>query len=127
VNHATFEPDSSSVRAVRSFIVSATDLPVELEATVALLASELAANSVLHARTTYQVAVNAGFGRVRIGVTDANPRLPVMKLHSLEAATGRGLRLVQALADRWGVESHEQGKTVWFEFDLVDPGVARSA
>jgi anti-sigma regulatory factor (Ser/Thr protein kinase) len=126
VKQATFEPDSSSVRAVRSFIASATDLPKDVETTVILLASELAANSVLHARTAYQVGVNAAFGRVRVSVTDANPRLPVMKLHSLEAATGRGLRLVQTLADRWGVESHEMGKTVWFEFDL-DPGVARSA
>ena len=127
MNHATFEPDSSSVRAVRTFIASATDLPADLEATVSLLASELAANSVLHARTAYQVGVFAGFGRVRVSVSDSNPRLPVMKLHSLEAATGRGLRMVQSLADRWGIESHEQGKTVWFEFDLADPGVARSA
>jgi anti-sigma regulatory factor (Ser/Thr protein kinase) len=127
VNQATFEPNGSSVRAVRSFIASATDLPQDLEATVALLASELAANSVLHARTSYEVGINAGFGRVRVSVTDSCPRLPVVKLHSVEAATGRGLRLVQELADRWGVESHELGKTVWFEFDVVDPGVARSA
>jgi len=127
MNQATFEPDSSSVRAVRSFVASATDLPEALEATVSLLASELASNSVLHARTPFQVSINTGFGRVRVSVTDSSPRLPVMKLHSLEAATGRGLRLVQSLADRWGVESEEPGKTVWFEFDLVDPGVARSA
>jgi anti-sigma regulatory factor (Ser/Thr protein kinase) len=126
VNQATFEPDSASVRAVRVFVASAMDLPEDLEATVALLVSELAANSVLHARTTYQVAVDAAFGRVRISVTDTNPRLPVVKFHSLEAATGRGLRLVQSLADRWGVDSHEQGKTVWFEFDL-ETGEARSA
>ena len=127
MRQATFEPDSSSVRAVRSFIASATDLPEEQEVTVALLASELAANSVLHARTAYLVGINAGFGRVRVSVTDSSPCLPVMKLHSMEAATGRGLRLVQALADRWGVDSHEPGKTVWFEFDVVDPGVAHSA
>jgi anti-sigma regulatory factor (Ser/Thr protein kinase) len=127
MNQATFEPESATLRSVRSFVTSATDLPEALEADVSLLASELAANSVLHARTPYRVTVHEGFGRLRVSVSDSNPRLPVMKHHSPEAATGRGIRLVAAIADRWGVESEEHGKTVWFEFDLVDPGVARSA
>jgi hypothetical protein len=32
-----------------------------------------------------------------------------------EASTGRGLLLVEELADAWGTDVGPQGKTVWFE------------
>jgi serine/threonine-protein kinase RsbW len=34
--------------------------------------------------------------------------------------SGRGMALVQALADDWGVEVGPDGKTVWFSLELVD-------
>ncbi len=40
---------------------------------------------------------------------------------------GRGLLLVEAVSDRWGVDSAGLGKTVWCEFDLVREGAALSA
>ncbi|MGH2929571.1 MAG: ATP-binding protein, partial [Solirubrobacteraceae bacterium] len=48
--------------------------------------------------------------------------------YSMKATTGRGLRLVAAYADAWGVEPHRKGKTVWcaLRFDS-QPGPADKA
>ena len=124
---ATFEPDSRSVRAARAFVASSVSLPEALEPAVALLVSELAANAVLHARTAFRVRVTETLQVVRVEVTDTGGTMPVVKRYSLEASTGRGLRLIQSMASRWGVEAAPLGKTVWFELDLADPAVARSA
>ena len=37
----------------------------------------------------------------------------------LDATSGRGLALVQSLADNWGIERTPVGKTVWFEIPLL--------
>ena len=43
-----------------------------------------------------------------------------MKANNPTAVTGRGLRLVDSVADRWGVDQHrDEGKTVWFEYLLT--------
>jgi hypothetical protein len=40
------------------------------------------------------------------------------KIYGPTSPTGRGLHIVEALADRWGVDKTAEGKTVWFEIDL---------
>jgi hypothetical protein len=57
-------------------------------------------------------------------VYDGSPALPQRKRYSRTATTGRGLGLVEQLADSWGAEAMDSGKAVWFE--LVR-GQARSA
>ncbi|MHB1930802.1 MAG: ATP-binding protein [Acidimicrobiales bacterium] len=76
--------------------------------------SELATNSVIHARTgfTVRVALDDG-GGLRLEVVDGSTRPPAQKAHSREATTGRGLALVSALAASWGVDQDGQGKAVW--------------
>lgn len=53
-------------------------------------------------------------------MTDTSHRLPVLPVAELdtEATSGRGLLLVQEIADRWGVQSEGLGKRVWAEIDL---------
>ncbi|EYT83913.1 regulatory protein, partial [Streptomyces sp. Tu 6176] len=64
-----------------------------------------------------------GSGGVRIEVTDARgEQLPTTPPYpegpSTEAESGRGLLLVEALADRWGVQPYPPGgKTVWAEIE----------
>jgi anti-anti-sigma factor len=54
-------------------------------------------------------------------VRDLDPnRVPLLRHFDRAAVTGRGLLVVEALADRWGVEPDEAGKTVWFELELDD-------
>ncbi|WP_307076487.1 ATP-binding protein [Streptomyces canus] len=90
------------------------------------IVAELAANASTHGRvpgrdfrlTLYVVGVT-----LRIEVTDTRgDRLPRTELPAPDAESGRGLVLVDALADRWGVAPGPRPrKTVWAEIDL-SPG-----
>ena len=88
---------------------------------VELLSSELLANAVLHGPQDGEitVAVTFGPGTVRVAVGDRGRRTPVV-LHGEPAApAGRGMAIVEAMSNRWGVlETDDGGKTVWFELDL---------
>ncbi len=79
---------------------------------VALVATELAANALVHARSAFTIALSCGDEVVRISVRDesAPPEsgLPAAPLH--------GLGAVAALARRWGVVPFgDTGKAVWAE------------
>ncbi|MFF6900388.1 ATP-binding protein [Streptomyces hydrogenans] len=85
--------------------------------------AELAANAVLHGRVPGRdfrlgLRLEAGTGVLRIEVTDARgERLPAA-VPSGGGDGGRGLPLVAALADRWGVSpAPPGGKTVWAVLD----------
>ena len=82
---------------------------------VTLLVSELVTNSLLHARSVMDVAVEMNDETVRVTVEDRSPAMPVLLELDDSTLTGRGLTLVDAYADRWGVEPHAAGKAVWFE------------
>lgn len=82
--------------------------------TARLLTSELVTNAVLHARTEMTLTVEEQGRGVRIAVTDRSPVSPALRHHSATATTGRGLRLLNQLADAWSVTSDNGGKTVWF-------------
>lgn len=88
------------------------------EDTVALLVSELVTNAVLHARTQVEVRLEGDGRLLRIEVRDRNTRRPVRERVPVDATTGRGLALVEAVADRWGVQPHADGKVVWCELTL---------
>ncbi|MFC5636378.1 ATP-binding protein [Streptomyces bullii] len=84
--------------------------------------AELASNAVLHGRVRgrdFRLGLRLYADRtLRIEVTDARgDRVPCLQDPVAEdAETGRGLRIVAACADRWGVErAPAHGKTVWAE------------
>lgn len=85
----------------------------DFEFAASQLVSELATNAVIHARTRFSVSLSLEDDCLRLTVADRSPRSPVTKSHSQDATTGRGLSLVQALADDWGVQHHQGGKAVW--------------
>jgi anti-sigma regulatory factor (Ser/Thr protein kinase) len=79
-----------------------------------LLLSELVANAALHARTRMAVRIELRAESLRLSVTDSSPVQPSLRHYSKEATTGRGLALVDRLAQRWGVDPNADGsKTVW--------------
>jgi anti-sigma regulatory factor (Ser/Thr protein kinase) len=81
---------------------------------VELVVTELATNAVRHARTLFTVAMTWDGRRLRIEVSDAHPVPPEPREEvSPDATGGRGLLLVEQLADHWGYEPHERGKTIW--------------
>jgi anti-sigma regulatory factor (Ser/Thr protein kinase) len=118
----TLPPNTQSPRRARRFVAEAlgTDTPRVAEV-VALLVSEMVTNAVLHARTDVRVSIERGMDTIRVEVADdcvSGPTVQHFTTH--QAATGRGLQLVDQLADRWGSEPRTGGKVVWFEVAAPD-------
>ncbi|MFD8571384.1 ATP-binding protein [Streptomyces sp. NPDC059639] len=88
------------------------------------IVAELAANAVTHARVPgrdFRLGLYVTEGAIRIEVTDARGEC-MPQVGCGEGESGRGLILVEAIADRWGVdEGPLPRKTVWAELDLVRP------
>jgi anti-anti-sigma regulatory factor len=84
-----------------------------LIASGALIATELVANVVRHARTGMELTVALRHGRFCLAVRDHSNRLPRPADPGLSDPGGRGLRLVRELADSWGVLPISDGKVVW--------------
>ncbi|MFE9460389.1 ATP-binding protein [Streptomyces californicus] len=110
-----------SVRAVRRYVREAVayqepGVPPETLDTVELLASELATNAVRYGTEpgdSLQVVVDAGPGKCRIEVHDTRRKRPRIRPPSNERSRGRGLHLVDLLANSWGTADREFGKIVW--------------
>ncbi|CAM5350065.1 non-specific serine/threonine protein kinase OS=Streptomyces alboniger OX=132473 GN=CP975_13260 PE=3 SV=1 [Streptomyces alboniger] len=92
--------------------------------TAAHVIAELASNAALHARVPgrgFRLVMTVAADTLRVEVIDARAdRLPAVQHRpSDDGETGRGLLLVEALADRWGVTlGTAPRKTVWAEIDL---------
>ena len=107
-------------------LVRAVGLGTGLQETVALLTSETVTNAHLHGASSHEVLVRvlvAGHG-VRVSVHDDHPGLLTVgpgvgvSFPTDEAECGRGLLLLESLADRWGITPRERApltKCVWFE------------
>jgi anti-sigma regulatory factor (Ser/Thr protein kinase) len=89
------------------------DQSLELVDAAELLTSELATNCVRHAGTDFELMIQAR-GQVRIEVRDSGPGRPQVLSPTPRDTTGRGLRIVEAVADSWGVVPTPHGKSVWF-------------
>jgi serine/threonine-protein kinase RsbW len=113
--------EPSSAREARTFVTRTLRSwgGEEITETAALLTSELVGNVVRHGRTDMLVAVRMRGDRVTVEVTDHSADLVERKPQSTQATSGRGLHLVDSLAERWGVEPHRPGKRVWFELPLA--------
>jgi anti-sigma regulatory factor (Ser/Thr protein kinase) len=83
-----------------------------------LLVTELVANVVTHVGTSMTVRVHRWPGRVRVEIEDPSPEIPVVRHPDAADEHGRGMLLVDQLANAWGVDRRADGKTVWFELDV---------
>ncbi|WP_432102926.1 ATP-binding protein [Streptomyces sp. bgisy091] len=96
--------------------------------TLILLISELVTNAVVHTgcpavlRMLFGSANPAGSaGTVRVEVADASCSPPQPRHAAGEDTGGRGLELVDGLADRWGWQPEGAGKRIWCEVDRQGP------
>jgi len=119
-----FPSAPSSVGQARRFLVWALDRTgSSADASVpTLVLSELATNAVEYGggpsiRTTIKVSES----RIVVEVEDDNPAEPQTRADDpgCEETAGRGLRIVDHLANRWGWTSEDESKTVWAEFDIL--------
>ncbi|CAN3980002.1 SpoIIE family protein phosphatase [Kitasatospora purpeofusca] len=99
----------------------------ELIDTAELLSSELVTNAIRHtdrdamftARLYREAAADGGRARLRVEVEDESDLWPTRRTPGEQASSGRGLMLVEALADGWGVEPRGSGKRMWFELTVT--------
>ena len=85
----------------------------------ALALSELVTNAVLHGRAPIVLRLCLTQEALRAQIVDGSVVSPSFSLLDPTAVTGRGLLLVSACVDAWGVEPQADGKTVWFELQTA--------
>ena len=121
----SFPAERSSVRAARHYVTGLLGEGAEeaVACDTAIVATELAANAVLHARTGFTLTVSRLAGVTRIAVRDGTPvgLRAVTEPQALGAGVpfqvmrGHGLSMVAQLASRWAVDPLPDGKVVWAE------------
>jgi anti-sigma regulatory factor (Ser/Thr protein kinase) len=133
-NHAVvvdtrdFAATAKAVREARLFVrdvLAARPQQTAFITDALLIVSELATNAMMHSGSGFQVSVSAAPHVVRIAVRDASSKRPALRKPDDSVPGGRGLRLVAAMADRWGTDRTNDGKIVWAELDRHDPSSAR--
>jgi anti-sigma regulatory factor (Ser/Thr protein kinase) len=93
----------------------------EADAAEAVFA-ELASNAVQHGRGRVTITVEFAGTAVYCAVRDGGWRMPhLAPPWRPDMEHGRGMMIVEALADSWGIERHLMGKTVWFVVRLPAP------
>ncbi|TCR26306.1 PAS domain S-box-containing protein [Streptomyces sp. BK205] len=83
-----------------------------------LLLSEILTNAVQHAQGPIGVHVCRTDTDLTVEISDRSPQLPQPRVAAEDEESGRGLLLVRALADDWGVRPMDHGKTTWFSLKL---------
>ncbi|MET7346432.1 ATP-binding protein [Streptomyces mirabilis] len=99
-----------------------------LAETLILLVSELVTNAVVHTgcpavlRLSLPGVLGEPIDTVRLEVADSSARPPVPRHAEGDETNGRGLELVDGLADRWGWNPEGAGKSIWCEIDRCTQG-----
>jgi anti-sigma regulatory factor (Ser/Thr protein kinase) len=108
------------VRQARDLVSrSLSDQPEATRDAAVLLVDECLANAVVHGGGRFEVTVHRDPDTLRVEVFDRSPRMPVLLMPDPKSERGRGLRIVNELAARWGADGRDDdGKVVWFELNL---------
>lgn len=114
--------DLTAARVARGHVaadLARREVPESVADDILLVASELAANSIRHGRPPAVLRLDYREGRVRVTVSNrgGSPG-PIILDVATDADHGRGLALVQSLADEVGWSQVEDRLDVWAEFDL---------
>ncbi len=124
------EGDARSAGVARHFLrdrLGEWEVDPEAVDSAQLCLSELVTNAIMHAGTPAELMVHLEEGVLTVVVRDvgatARPGVPATYLPVPEGddplrVYGRGLTLVDAIADRWGSEQDAHGTTAWFALEL---------
>lgn len=111
----TFDRHIASAGRARAFARDLIDEDGTLLETVQLLLSELVTNAVLHAASEPRVAIQVLRDRVHIEIVDSSTDSAKPRDAGGKDESGRGLVIVDALAQSWGTTPLPDGKVVWFD------------
>jgi anti-sigma regulatory factor (Ser/Thr protein kinase) len=110
-----FRLGRESTSAARRFVRDVLrDQPPETLDAVELMVSELATNSIRHAGTGFDLAIDVTGAQIRVEVRDIGGGEPTLRSPKPTESRGRGLQIVAAMSASWGVVPRVDGKTVWF-------------
>jgi anti-sigma regulatory factor (Ser/Thr protein kinase) len=112
------EPVAAVCRQIRRFLralLTGWGIAADAVDDALLVVEELVANVVDHARTRFELVVQLTGKVLRVAVRDGDAELPRVHPFDPNAARGRGLQVITALAQQWGYDPHESGKTVWVD------------
>ena len=115
--------DPSSGSVARSFVrrvLFEWDLTA-MEPDASLVATELVTNGLRHGGGTDSISITATGRHLRIAVADrAHQRPPRREYRELTAEGGRGIAIVEGVADAWGTTRLRlhRGKSVWCELKI---------
>jgi anti-sigma regulatory factor (Ser/Thr protein kinase) len=104
-----------SVRGARAFVQQSLEDwgADDLVWAATTLVSELATNAVLHARSDFTVDIELAGPQLTVRVADNSSSIPVRRHYDDNAATGRGLVLLESIASEWGTVGIPGGKVIW--------------
>jgi signal transduction histidine kinase len=122
-----YPPRSDAIRSARWFCVDylhgvLTGTDSDIDATVddaRLIVSELVTNAMQAHPSEIRLRVSYNDEYVRITVSDTAPGIPTQQHPAPTSEHGRGLRIVDQLAKRWGTAELAEGKQVWAEIALT--------
>jgi hypothetical protein len=121
-------PDPGGLRSARSAVeeVWPRTAPQGRDEAV-LVVNELASNAIQHVAMPFTVTVAVARSQVLVAVTDRDRTEPVVRPPRGWETNGRGMHLVDGLAQDWGVRLvHPGGKTVWAAIPAPRPRIPRS-
>src|SRR4051812_507924 len=98
-------PQLSGVRLARRFVAAALEewgAPGADD--VVVVVSEMVTNALTHGDGPVEVAIERRDGSVRFEVSDGSSVMPMVRQVTADAPSGRGMRIVELLADRWGAD-----------------------
>ena len=131
VRTVDYDPAPEHVREVRYWLqrlLHRWELPA-LIPDASLLITELVTNAIVHAQTPVHITAAVAEGVLEVGVADHDPHAPRVRRSSdsgspptdgrvrdrgLLSEGGRGLPLIDEMADDWGVAILHEGKQIWF-------------
>lgn len=124
-----FPGQPASVRQSREFVRGVLGECWPSLDDVLVMVSEIASNAIRHTASGddgwFDITVSVTGRTARVTVADrgssTEPRIPDDGGNSDALTGGRGLRIVDTLADRWGHRGDELGRVVWFEL-TAEPG-----
>ena len=109
-------PNATSSRQARGVVRNAA-AGLACRDDLVLAASELTANAVQHGGGPNHLTISRGNDSIAIAVADARPdRRPTIRGLSAFAASGRGLKIINAISAYWGLTVYVDRKVMWCAF-----------